>query len=164
MTAVMDSRPDYPPTDREFWHKASIRRGKVFDPGTKRWRTLLIPKQSFFQIWPEPSVASAAASESGQAVEPEPSVASAAASESGQAAENDKVGPITKRKGGRPSAKNEIHQCLDRLFAAGKHHMKEMDPMKLAKQVASECGKRLGDAGWARRTVLRHIGSWRAEH
>jgi hypothetical protein len=56
MTAVRDFRPDYPPTDREFWQgEASIpdEKGRIFDRWTERWRTLLIPKDIIFQLWPK---------------------------------------------------------------------------------------------------------------
>jgi hypothetical protein len=51
-----DGLMDYPPVDSQFWLvEARIQRGRVFDPSVKRWRTLLIGKQSIFQIWPKPS-------------------------------------------------------------------------------------------------------------
>jgi hypothetical protein len=126
-----DAWMDYPPVDRQFWLvEARIRRGRVFDPSVKRWRTLLIGKQSILQARP---------------------------------AGNDNVGPITKAKRGRPSDKKEMYQALDRLSQQG-HHVKTMAPMKLAKLVASKCGKQLGEPKWSRRIVLEHIGSWRAEH
>ena len=53
---------DYPPVERRFWQReARIRRGRVFDPWAKQWRTLLILKHSILQHWPEPpDLASAA--------------------------------------------------------------------------------------------------------
>jgi hypothetical protein len=141
-----DAVMDYPPVDRQFWLvEARIRRGRVFDPSAQRWRTLLIGKYSIFQIWP-PDLASVAT----------------AASESGQATENGSdVVPITKSTGGRPSAEEEIYQALGQLSQKG-HRVKDMDPMKLAKLVASKCGKQLGESKWGRTTVLRHIRHWRA--
>jgi hypothetical protein len=132
-----------PPEDARFWQKALIRRDKVFDRICKCWRTLLILKEDVFRLWREPSVASVG-------------------SESGQAAENDHVGPITKAKIGRPSDKDQIYQALDHLQRG--HRVKEMAAEKLAKLVASHCGKQLGEKRWDERTVLGHIQIWREEH
>jgi hypothetical protein len=140
MTAVLDSRPDYPPTDREFWQgEASIPddAGRVFDRWTNRRRTLLVPKQSIFQIWPEPSNPSAQG-------------------------ESEQADPITKKNaGGRPSARDEIHQACDRLFQQG-HRVKTMSLDDAAKLVTRKCGKTPTEHGWAPRTVKKNIGIWRA--
>jgi hypothetical protein len=102
------------PVDPDFWEKADIRRdGKVFDPWTKRWRTLLIPKQSIFQIWPEQTAASAG-------------------SESG------KAGTVTKAKD-PGHAEIEIHQAFDRLFQRGLN-LKDMYHKTRAELVHKECG------------------------
>jgi hypothetical protein len=141
MTAVMDSRPDYPPTDREFWQEeASLpdEKGRIFDPHTKRRRTLLIPKQDIFQIWPEPTAASAGS-------------------------ESEKAGPIAKAKVGAPSDKEKIYQAYHRLSQLG-HDVKKLAPSELAKLIAKECGKRIGDPRWHSRTVLQHIQDLRAKH
>jgi hypothetical protein len=143
---------DYPPVDRQFWLvEARIRRGRVFDPSAKRWRTLLIGKHSIFQIWPEP---------------PDLASVATAASVSGQATENGSdVVPITKAKGGRPSAKREIYQALDKLSHEKGHSVKDtIHRERLAELVAKECGKLLGNNGWKLGTVLRHIKSWPGKH
>jgi hypothetical protein len=115
MYAVLDSRPDYPNLDRQYWQgKAPIRRGKVFDRWTKRWRTLLIPRQIIFQLWSEPSVASAG-------------------SESGKAE------PITKAKG-LGHAEIEIHQAFNRLFQKGVN-LKNMIQKERTRAVEKECGE-----------------------
>ena len=129
-----DAWMDYPPVDRQFWLvEARIRRGSVFDPSVKRWRTLLIGKQSISQARP---------------------------------AENDNVGPLTKAKGGAPSAKDEIYQALDRLSHEEGHSVKDIVPrQRLAELVAKECGKLLGKSrGWTLGTVLCHIRSWPKKH
>ena len=136
---------DSPPQNRDFWQKVRVRRGKVFDPSTGRYRTLLIPKLSIldvFEFRPGP-----------------PDLASVASA----APERARAGPTTNTKGGRHSAKDEIYQALDQLSQRG-HRVKDMAPMKLANLVARESGKPHGEAGWATRTVLEHIQRWRAEH
>jgi hypothetical protein len=130
-----DAWLDYPPVDRQFWLvEARIRRGRVFDPSAKRWRTLLIGKHSIFQLWPERSVASAG-------------------SESGQA------GPTKKAKRrGRPDAEIEIHQAIDRLLQRG-YNVKNMLRKELVALVDQECGKRRKP-----RTIQKHISSWLEKH
>jgi hypothetical protein len=139
-----DGLMDYPPVGRQFWlAEARIRRGRVFDPSAKRWRTLLIGKHSIFQIWREPH------------------------DQSGQATENgSNVVPITKTKGGRPSAKEEIHQALDKLSHKKGRSVKDTRPRKkLAEQVAEKCGKLLGKSpGWSLGVVLDHIRDWAKKH
>jgi hypothetical protein len=136
-----------PPTDPHFWQTARIRRSRVFDPSANRWRTLLILIDSILLAWPE--LAESTKAKDGVPKEPAES---------------------RKAKGGAPSKKPEIYRALDRLSRQG-HRIKTMDTTKLAKLVASECGKQLGepdgpkgDEGFALRTVQRHIGSYRKEH
>jgi hypothetical protein len=82
----------------------------------ERLRTLLILKFSIFQIWPEPSAASAG-------------------SESG------KAGPITKPKGrGRPSAEIDVHQAADRLSQQG-YKLKDM-PRKERQALVVEASRK----------------------
>jgi hypothetical protein len=135
MTAVLDSRPDYPPTDREFWQgEASVPddEGRVFDRWTNRWRTLLVPKENIFQIWSETSAASAG---------------------------SERSGPTAKAKGrGRPGAEIEIHQAIDRL-AEGGHDVKGMLRKKLVTLVDEKCEKRRKP-----RTIMTYISSWLEKH
>jgi hypothetical protein len=42
--------------------------------------------------------------------------------------------------------------------------VKLMGRMRLAELLARQCGKQLGEPGWAPRTVLAHIQRWWAEH
>jgi hypothetical protein len=109
--------PDWPPDDASSWQQADIQvdTGKVFDPSRRRWRTLLILKDSVSQIWGDPSVASAG-------------------SESGKAR------PITKAKGrGRPGACNKVHQAADRISQRGLS-VKETPRKEFVAQVAEESG------------------------
>ena len=141
---------DYPLVERRFWQReARIRRGRVFDPCAKQWRTLLILKHSIFQHWPEPPDGASAASENGQATE-----------------NGSDVVPITKAKGGAPSAKEEIYQALDKLSHEKGHSVKDTMPRKrLAELVAKECDKVLGKSrGWTLGTVLNHIRGWPKKH
>jgi hypothetical protein len=111
-----DAAGDYPPIYCQFWQKASIRRGQVFDPETRRWRKLLILKQSIFQIWPAPS-------------------ATSAGSESG------KPGPTRKAKGrGRPIACPDVHKAADRLSQQGRK-LKDM-PQKEREALVVEASRR----------------------
>jgi hypothetical protein len=126
---------DYPPVDRQFWLvEARIRRGRVFDPSAKRWRTLLIGKHSIFQVWPEPSAASAGSA-------------------------RGKADPITKARGrGRPDAEIEIHQAIDRVLQQG-YNVKNMLRKELVALVYEECGKTRKP-----RTIQKHILSWLEKH
>jgi hypothetical protein len=115
MTAVLDSRPDYPDLDRQYWQeKAPIRRGKVFDRWTNRWRALLVPKQRIFQYWSEPSAASAG-------------------SKSG------KAGPTTKAKRRGRFAEIEIHQAFDQLSPG--LNLKGISQRARAYQVGNKCSQ-----------------------
>jgi len=129
-----DAAGDYPPIRRQFWQKASIGRGRVFDPETKRWRTLLLRKDDVFQLWPKPSVTTAR-------------------SESG------KTGPITKAKvRGRPNDQIEVHRALDRLSQRGLN-VKTTLRKVLKELVNEECGKK-----WTLRTIQQHFSSWLEKH
>jgi hypothetical protein len=127
-----------PPESASSWKQARIRGAKVFDPETETWRTLLIHKDDIFQL------------DLGSAL--------SAASESGKAES------ITKAKVGRHSIRNEFDQAYDRLWRRLGHRVQEMAPTELAGLIAKECGKKLGDRGWAPRTMLQHIQRLRAEH
>jgi hypothetical protein len=143
-----DAWMDHRPADRQFWLvEARIRRGRVFDPSVKRWRTLQIGKHSILQARPE---------------SPDLAFVASAASESGQAID----APITKAKGGRPSAKEEIYQALDKLLHEKGRSVKDTMPReKLAELLAKECGKLLGKSpGWSLGAVLNHIRSWAKKH
>jgi hypothetical protein len=131
---------DWPPKDAAFWQQARIQRGRVFDPQARRWRTLLILKNSIYQIWPEPSVAST-----------EPA--------SGEVGPTTKVNPV-----GRRTPKVEIHQAMERLLQRG-HRVETMPPAKLSPLIATECDKQIDhDEGFSRRNIRRHIEGWRAKH
>jgi hypothetical protein len=140
-----------PPEGASFWKQARIRGAKVFDPETENWRTLLILKNDVFKLWPTPSDLASVAT---------------TASESGQATENANVVPVTKAKGGAPSAKEEIYQALDKLSHEKGHSVKDIVPrQRLAELVAKECGKLLGKSrGWTLGTVQDHIRSWPKKH
>lgn len=134
MTAVLDSRPDIPSLDRQYWQgKAPIRRGRVFDRWTNRLRVLLVPKQIIFQYWPEPSAASTG-------------------SESG------KAGPTTKAKRRGRFAEIEIHQALDQLFQPGLN-LKGMSQKVRAQLVNKKCSKQFDI-----RTVQKYFRSWLEKH
>jgi hypothetical protein len=128
-----------PPGDPRFWQQARIRGAGVFDQISKSWRTLLILKDDVFRLWPEPPDLPSASAESRQA--------------------------ITKAKGGRPTAKEDISRALDKLSPEKGLRVKDMPLKELAARVARRCGKQLGGSrGWSLRTVQRHIRSWLEEH
>ena len=70
-----------------------------------------------------------------------------------------KAGPITKVKSpGRPSARNDIHQALDRLSQQGLG-VRGTPRKELEAWVAEKCGKR-----WTLRTVQKYIPGWLENH
>jgi hypothetical protein len=67
-------------------------------------------------------------------------------------------------KGGRHGTGNEVDQGYDKLLRRLGDRLQKMAPMELAKLIAKESSKKLGEPGWAPRTVLGHIQRRRAQH
>jgi hypothetical protein len=130
-----------PPIDRRFWEEARFQRGRVFDPWTKQWRVLLIPKLRINEHWPERT--------------------EAASDDSQTSPDGGNVYSFPKPKVGATSARAEFDRAYDQLRSQLGDVVETMPPMELARALAKMADKKLGDPKWSTRTLLEYIQSIR---
>lgn len=134
-----------------FWRERRYRGGKVLDLIFDRWRVPLLERASVLREWPTDQP------------DGTPTPGREVSDRDGATVISISAARDARHPGGRPSAKDQIFQTLDRLLEE-EHPVRTMAATTLAKLVAKRCQKTLDDKGWHQRTVLEHIHDWRSCH